>query len=246
MLKHLNFAVKLTIGATCLMLQACATATTTYNSSNSDALLIHWANKHEMVFVPVNLQSGQVIGNSKLVLKDRVSAPRLYFKGSKEDKATARVMLDNGWDGRDTIDYATATVKPGTYALVFSGYWFDPGTGYMGISSAHMVNSYCFTDRAAVFEFKAGTINTLENWAHLKQRVESDSGQKNKLTEQNDELIRLLLKGYPDLEGEVKSSPIIALIEFDQSVPRESNGCYGSNSFHILRLPPATEVATTH
>ena len=144
------------------LLTACATPTTTFSPDAEEALIIHWANKQDMVFVRVDLDAGFAFTDDRIVIENRNRAPKLPFRGSLEDKATARIMLDEGWDGRDTIDYATAVVEPGTYALVHAAYWFDNGIG-----SAWYEEFLCLAKRAAVFEFEPGAINTLENWTQI-------------------------------------------------------------------------------
>ncbi|MEO1643156.1 MAG: hypothetical protein AAFR74_07445, partial [Pseudomonadota bacterium] len=210
------------------LLTACATPTTAFSPDSEEALIIHWANKQDMVFVRVDLDAGFAFKDDRIILANRNRAPKLAFRGDREDKATARIMLDEGWDGRDTIDYATAVVEPGTYALVHAAYWFDNGIG-----AAWYEEFLCLADRAAVFEFESGAINTLENWSHLRTRIESEDGAEGMLTEQNDEMIRLILKEYPDLKGEIKTSPVIAFISFDE-VRQTASTCSSGDFFTVI------------
>lgn len=216
---------RIALALTPLMLSACATPTTNFNANTADqALLIHWGNKEDFVWVPVDLEKREVIGD-RLIIKNRTSAPKLNLKANDEDKAKIKKMLDDGWKGRKTVDYATKVLPSGTYAFVWWSY---------DISDVGRQGSNCLLSYAPVFKIDAGKINTLETWGYLRDRVRTVTSDDTVWMRKNNDLLSTVLKEYPDIKGDLQAAKIVATVRFETNSSFYSQKCLTSGSFDII------------
>jgi hypothetical protein len=185
-----------------------------YDEESEEALVLYWANKHALRFVALDLDSLEVVPEQSFVLPSRDSIWKMRVRATKADKARVRELLEENWEGRKKVDYGTIRVTPGHYALVSGEYWFNPQPGNL-MSWNSLENASCFRNRAPVFEFKAGTINTVENWAHLKERAHELTIAESVRTQKNNELTEIVLKGYPELAADVKTTRIVQFVKFE-------------------------------